>query len=103
MVEKMIKIDPAKKSMNKKTLHKKTGSKKIVKKEKSPRERIREDFEYLYQEALARENLSIALKVKELQAKEMGFFITATQPLMNLKDMSEQELAEILTQLTAGN
>lgn len=104
MVEKMIEMAATKKAVNKEPLHKKLGSKKIVvKKEKSSRERMRDDFEYLYQEALARENLSIALKVKELQAKEMGFFTPATQPLLNLKDLSDQELEQILAQLTLHN
>ncbi len=65
------------------------------------RESILNDLENLYQEALAQENLSVALKVKELQVKELGLFHAQKKPTIDWEALTDDELKNMIVQLEA--
>ncbi|HBN21935.1 MAG TPA: hypothetical protein DD412_01700 [Holosporales bacterium] len=63
------------------------------------REKFIEDLELTFQAALEGKNLPAAVKAKELQAKELGFFgIEATKKL-SLKDLKPQDLQDLLAEI----
>lgn len=60
-------------------------------------------LEELYQKALSDENLSLAVKIKELQGKILGYFDKNTtdtlKGIKSLKDLNDEELRELLKKL----
>ena len=63
------------------------------------RERILSDLEELFQQALTQDNLAIAMKIKEIQAKTLAVFAKETISLSDLEDLSDDEVEKIFTKL----
>ncbi|RZI45279.1 hypothetical protein [Candidatus Finniella inopinata] len=58
---------------------------------------LMEQLEGLYNLALSQDNLALALKVKELQAKSLGLFQQPDTP--NLSTLSDENLKKLIGQL----
>lgn len=56
-----------------------------------------EQLEDLYDLALSQDNLSVALKIKELQARSLGLFQKTDIP--NLLAVSDENLEKLINQL----
>ena len=69
-------------------------------KQKNPmpnqREKFLEDLEVTFQAALAGKNFPAAVKAKELQAKELGFFNMENRNKVSLKDLGIEGLQRLL-------
>lgn len=70
--------------------------KSISSKKPLSRQTILADLEVLYLQALACENLAVALKIKELQGKALGLFTSAQLPTIDLKNLTDEELDRLL-------
>ena len=60
---------------------------------------IEQDFEMIFQMAMEKGNLSVALKVKEILAKKAGFFDRPGQGRINLEDLNHEQLLDLLQQI----
>ena len=63
------------------------------------REKFIEDLELTFQAALAGKNFPAAVKAKELQAKELGFFGADSSKKLSLKDLKPQDLKSLLAEI----
>lgn len=68
------------------------------------KEHIIQDLEFIYGRAVSDDNLTAALKAKELQGKCLGLFILSKlpSPKLSLVDLSEKNLEELLRDLEEG-
>lgn len=61
---------------------------------------ILEDLETLYHEALAQRKLAIAVRIKELQGKDLGLFKSKPLPFpLRIQDLTRHELESLLRSL----
>jgi len=65
------------------------------------REKFIEDLEITFQAALEGKNFPAAVKAKELQAKELGFFGTEATKKIALKDLRSEDLERLLIEIEA--
>ncbi len=63
------------------------------------REKFIDDLELTFQAALAGKNFPAAVKAKELQAKELGFFDTESSKKPSLKNLTAQDIQSLLTEI----
>jgi hypothetical protein len=70
---------------------------------KSSPEVILKDIENIFVLAMSKENLSVALKAKELLGREQGLFLTrrtsSKNNVTNLSSLSEEDLINLIQQL----
>lgn len=57
------------------------------------------DLEMIFQAAMEKGNLSVALKAKETLAKRAGFFDKTAQTNINLDDLNHEQLVHLLQQI----
>lgn len=60
---------------------------------------IEQDLELIFQMAMEKGNLSVALKAKEVLAKRAGFFDKPGQGRINLDELSHEQLMDLLQQI----
>lgn len=65
------------------------------------RKKFLEDLEMIFQAALEGKNFPAAVKAKELQAKELGFFSTEDLKKLSLKDLNNAALQRLLKEIEA--
>lgn len=65
------------------------------------RQKFLEDLELIFQAALAGKNFPAAVKAKELQGKELGFFSGETVKKIALKDLGLEGIEGLLKEIEA--
>ena len=71
----------------------------IIKKKKNTQKKLMKDLENIYQHALLQSNLTIALKVKELQLKEEDAKTIKSKDRVQLNDLSDDTVIDLIHQL----
>jgi len=61
-------------------------------------EKILKDLEFLYQQALEKENFAVALRAKELLAKHLNFFSDHQNPL-SLDDLTDEDIEHLMAEI----
>lgn len=67
------------------------------------RHQILNDLQNLYHAAVSQDNLSIALKAKELQGKILGVFHNAVPPSFDLKALTDEQIQEWIEKINLSS
>ncbi|MBS0272714.1 MAG: hypothetical protein JSR85_08765 [Proteobacteria bacterium] len=63
------------------------------------RNNLIKDFQMIYDLAISKENYSVALKAKELIAREHGLFSSHPSPQLSLSDLSDEDIARLIKEI----
>ena len=62
-------------------------------------EKILNDLEFVYQQALEKENFAVALRAKELLAKHLHFFDPKPSKPLSLADLTDEDIERLIAEI----